>query len=217
MIGLKVCTLAVIVLAASALTNHHHMQSQSPPLANQSLLAALNIDGSLCNGTTYDDRQEIQTKLSQAIEANNQIILLAKLSGNQTQVAKYTAKYESDNKDLRSLIDKISKQCPEDVNVNSYLNVAVDNWIAGSNFKTDAVTKTYLLNSGSKGMRACPLTKPFIYEGSTTCFSCDDPTPIYDISAKKCVTCPIGQQLVNHTCVCPDNLHWDQTSKTCIV
>jgi hypothetical protein len=64
-------------------------------------------------------------------------------------------------------------------------------WVLG-NYTMDTLTNKYVQRiTDHDNVTNCGTTTPF-WDG-LQCISCNEPTPIFDISTQKCIACPSGQ------------------------
>ena len=58
----------------------------------------------------------------------------------------------------------------------------------------------------------CPLDTPFTKDGRT-CFQCTVEKPIFDITARECVSCPGIETFENHECHPVEESMWESGMK----
>lgn len=99
-------------------------------------------------------------------------------------------------------------------------NNSTQNWVYGANVTKNDITTLYQQISEHGTVTACPADKPYIKLGTTTCFNCQAPTPIFDLTKQECISCP-GNTTLNtttHKCQCPCDVDYLQTPEgLCIV
>ena len=69
-------------------------------------------------------------------------------------------------------------------------NIYATGWILGELTIDDLIEQYYQRSIRYDNVTNCPIETPF-YDGAE-CMLCKEPTPVFDISLKRCVACPEG-------------------------
>lgn len=111
-------------------------------------------------------------------------------------------------------------------NYKNITNLNASNWIVG-NQTIDDYNKDLYTFITNNNVTKCPIDTPFFRGSDSKCVACNDPTPVFDLYKKDCISCPTGTKLNSstHKCEkaetpaptskCPSNYVWNEAQKSC--
>ena len=95
-------------------------------------------------------------------------------------------------------------------------NIYAPNWVLGNMTIDDLIEQYYQRSIRYDNITNCPIDFPF-FDGKK-CINCSTSTPAFDISQKKCISCPGGNIIDNDQkkCMsCPNGTVFNNNTKTC--
>ena len=85
-------------------------------------------------------------------------------------------------------------------------NIYAPGWILGNMTIDDLIEQYYQRSIRYDNVTNCPIEKPFF--NTKECIVCKDDTPVFDISQKKCVSCPVDTHVDNDQKACVKDKHY---------
>ena len=85
----------------------------------------------------------------------------------------------------------ISHQAPDKVDVSDYKNITnlgAKNWVYGD-YSTNKYEKVRFQYITANNVSNCPLERPFVFKGETSCANCPYDTPIFNLYDESCEPC----------------------------